>query len=134
MTAIVVTHAEVLGVVAVCTALGIARASFYRWLAPQFGPHRPRPSPRALSVDERQQVLDVLHEDRFMDLAPAEIYATLLDDGRYLCSERTMYGVLEAHDEVREVGELCDTRSRSRSVVVHCPACQSTVVTRTDGR
>jgi putative transposase len=46
--------------------------------------------------------LDVLHAPRFADLAPAEIYATLLDEGTYHCSERTMYRVLAAHDEVRE--------------------------------
>jgi putative transposase len=47
-------------------------------------------------------VLAVLHEPRFMDFAPAEVYATLLDEGRYLCSERTMYRVLATHQEVRE--------------------------------
>ena len=49
-----------------------------------------------------QAVLDVLHEPRFVDPSPAEIYATLLDDGRYLCSERTMYRVLDESQEVRE--------------------------------
>jgi putative transposase len=47
-------------------------------------------------------VLTVLHEPRFVDLAPAEVYATLLDEGRYLCSERTMYRVLAEHQEARE--------------------------------
>ena len=47
-------------------------------------------------------MLDVLHEPRFADLAPAEVYATLLDEGRYLCSERTMYRVLAENAEVRE--------------------------------
>jgi hypothetical protein len=47
-------------------------------------------------------VLHTLHEPQFVDLAPAEVYATLLDEGRYLCSERTMYRLLAAHDEVRE--------------------------------
>ena len=47
-------------------------------------------------------MLDVLHEPRFMDLAPAEVYATLLDEGIYLCAERTMYRVLAAEGEVRE--------------------------------
>jgi putative transposase len=47
-------------------------------------------------------VLVVLHEPRFVDLAPADIYATLLDEGRYLCSERTMYRLLAAHREGRE--------------------------------
>ncbi len=47
-------------------------------------------------------MLAVLHEPRFADLAPAEVYATLLDEGVYLCSERTMYRVLAENDEVRE--------------------------------
>ncbi len=47
-------------------------------------------------------MLDVLHEPRFVDRAPAEVYATLLDEGRYLCSIRTMYRVLHRHEEVRE--------------------------------
>ena len=47
-------------------------------------------------------MLDVLHEPRFVDLAPAEVYATLLDEQRYLCSERTMYRILAANQEVRE--------------------------------
>ncbi len=52
--------------------------------------------------DERRRVLDVLHEPRFVDLAPAEVYATLLDEGAHLCSERTMYRVLAENEEVRE--------------------------------
>jgi putative transposase len=58
--------------------------------------------PRALAPAERQAVLAVLHEERFVDVAPAEVYGALLDEGRYLCSERTMYRVLAAHQEVRE--------------------------------
>jgi putative transposase len=48
-----------------------------------------------------------LHEPRFVDLAPAEVYATLLDEDRYLCSERTMYRVLAEHQEVRERRDQC---------------------------
>jgi putative transposase len=55
-----------------------------------------------LSLAERRAVLDQLHSDRFVDQAPAEVYATLLDEGVYLCSERTMYRLLAAADEVRE--------------------------------
>ena len=58
--------------------------------------------PRALTTDERRNVLDVLHEPRFVDLAPAEVYATLLDEGMHLCSERTMYRILAENEEVRE--------------------------------
>jgi putative transposase len=59
-------------------------------------------SPRALNSAERQAVLDRLHSEQFVDKAPAEVYATLLDDQKYLCSERTMYRILATHNEVRE--------------------------------
>jgi len=90
------------GVVAACLMLAVARASYYRSLVPVV-PAPPRPSPpRALSAQERAQVLAALHEPRFVDLAPAEVCATLLDEGRYLCSERTMYRILSDNHEVRE--------------------------------
>src|SRR5262249_9778584 len=91
-----------LGIARTCAALGVPRATYYRRRRPQSTPPRRRPSARALSDAECTAVLAVLHEPRFMDLAPAEVYATLLDEGRYLCSERTMYRVLAAHQEVRE--------------------------------
>jgi putative transposase len=95
--------AKELGVEPVCAALGLARATFYRRTRPMQGPARPgRQQPRALTAAERQRVLAVLHEPRFVDLAPAEVYATLLDEGIYLCSERTMYRVLAENAEVRE--------------------------------
>ncbi len=91
-----------LGIAPTCAALEVARASYYRGLKPPVElPPRPTPA-RALPAEERQAVLDVLHEPRFVDLSPAEIYATLLDDGRYLCSERTLYRVLDESQEVRE--------------------------------
>lgn len=58
--------------------------------------------PRALTQEEKQQVLGVLHETRFVDKAPAEIFACLLDAEVYLCSVSTMYRILREHDEVRE--------------------------------
>lgn len=87
-----------------CAALGVPRATFYRrQRAPT---ERPTPtlhrSPRALSALERQMVLEALHESRFVDRAPAAIYAQLLDENRYLCSIRTMYRLLDAHHEVCE--------------------------------
>lgn len=64
---------------------------------------RARPTPkRALSSEERQQALDLLHSPRFADSSPAQIYATLLDEGRYLCSIRTFYRLLHSQQEVRE--------------------------------
>jgi putative transposase len=90
-----------------CAALGVSRATFYRRsAAPQREPRittiAARRSPRALADDERQAVLDVLHEPRFVDRAPAAVYAQLLDEHRYLCSIRTMYRILDEHQEVRE--------------------------------
>ena len=91
-----------LGVAPTCAALEVARASFYRGQQPRPEP-RPRPTPvRALSPDDRERVLETLHEPRFVDLAPAQVYATLLYEGHYLCSERTIYRVLNANAEVRE--------------------------------
>ena len=90
-----------LGIALTCAALGLARSTFYRSLAPKT-PAAPRPSPRALSPEEQQRVLATLHEPRFVDSTPAEVYASLLDEGQYLCSIRTMYRVLHAHQQVHE--------------------------------
>jgi putative transposase len=91
---------------AACSALGLSRASLYRRRTHLTQPPaEPRPrtgSPRALTAAERQVVLDLLRDPRFADLAPAEVYATLLDEGIYHCSIRTMYRILDAHNEVRE--------------------------------
>jgi putative transposase len=75
-----------------CRALGAAPATIYRRRPPPAPrPPRPRPVPaRALSVAEREAVLEVLHCERFVDSSPAQVWATLLDEGRYLASERTM--------------------------------------------
>jgi len=92
------------GVRSACAALEVPRASWYRRQRPRSTPPpRPRAKPaRALSDQERQEVLDVLHSERFVDRAPAEVVATLLDEERYLSSERTMYRILAANAEVRE--------------------------------
>jgi putative transposase len=96
--------APVVGTVAACAALGVSRATHHRHReGPPHGPPAPRPAPaRALSPDERATVLETLHAERFVDSAPAEVVATLLDEGMYLASERTMYRILATHDEVRE--------------------------------
>jgi len=91
------------GVAPACQALGVSRATFYRRHRPAPGHQQPRPTPaRALCETEREQVLEVLVSPRFVDRSPAEVVATLLDEGEYLCSERTMYRVLAASQPVRE--------------------------------
>ena len=95
--------APTVGIESACDALGVVRASFYR--RPVFGPMplviRPAPA-RALGEQERETVRAVLNSARFQDCAPAAIQATLLDEGQYLCSTRTMYRVLEQDGATRE--------------------------------
>lgn len=101
--AAVLDAAPLLGVVASCDALDVSRATWYRRMAPQVhGPKQRPASARRLPDVERDAVLAVLHEERFAERAPAEIYATLLDEDRYLCSVSTMYRILHDHEEVRE--------------------------------
>ena len=88
-----------------CRLLGAAPATIYRRRRPpKPRPPRPRRTPsRALSAAERRAILAELHSERFVDASPAQVWATLLDEGRYLASERTMYRLLEAtHGSVRE--------------------------------
>ena len=96
------TLAPKTGVAPACEALQVPRATFYRHLAPPKAARPARRNQRALSAEEQQEVLEHLHSERFVDRAPAEVYATLLDEGRYYCSERTMYRILEDNAEVRE--------------------------------
>lgn len=98
------------GIESACDVLGVARASFYRQrplLGPAlFGlplaPVARRTPARALNVGERESVLALLNSERFQDCAPAAIHATLLDEGQYLCSTRTMYRLLEKDGATRE--------------------------------
>ena len=102
MTAVTEELGPVVGTQAACRALGVSRASLYRRRRPRpAASARSRP-PRALTAGERGTVLDQLHSPRFLDQAPAEVYATLLDEGVYHCSIRTMYRLLADAQEVRE--------------------------------
>ena len=103
MIAVVNEVGERLGIEATCTAIGLSRATYYRHRhGPKATVARRRMPKQALDHSQRQAVLDVLHEDRFVDLPPTEIYAQLLDEGRYECSIRTMYRILAANAEIRE--------------------------------
>ncbi len=100
--AIVAEHHATLGVAPACQALALPRASYYRWRNPPARRPVGRRVPRALPLEERERILTVLNEDRFAELPPAEVYATLRDEGKYLCSIRTMYRILNAQREVRD--------------------------------
>lgn len=99
--------APLVGTARACSALGRPRSSHYRHhrLSPEpTRPPRParRAQPRSLSAQERQALLDVLHSHRFCDVAPAEVWATLIDEGIYLASVSTMYRELRRNGEVSE--------------------------------
>jgi putative transposase len=98
-----------IGTRAACAAAGVAQASWYRrhrvsaaLLRRVPVPHRDRRQPRALTPAERGAILAALHSDRFADLAPAEIWAILLDEGTYLGSVSTFYRVMRQAGESRE--------------------------------
>lgn len=96
-----------------CAALGVPKASYYRWQKKQeeLGEHMAikKKPPLKLSDLERQAVLNILNNERFVDQSPGEIFNILLDEGTYLCSERTMYRILTDEKQVR------DRRTQSRT-------------------
>ena len=93
--------APAVGVLDACAAFGVPRATVYRRRQLRVVQTRRRPG-RALSDDERAKLLRVLCSERFVDASPAEVYATLLDEGLHLASPSTMYRLLRAQRAVRE--------------------------------
>lgn len=104
--------AETVGVVGACQALDLPRSSLYRSRQPVLvwpeQPRAPSVSPRALSPSEKATVRQVLDSQRFQDQAVREVYAALIDEGRYLCSIRTMYRILD------EDKQVCERRNQLR--------------------
>jgi putative transposase len=104
--------AVTVGVSSACQALNVPRSGVYRSrqtvaVEPQ-PPPEPTASPRALSQAEKAEVRQILNSERFQDQAPREVYATLIDEGQYLCSWRTMYRILGENDEI------CERRNQLR--------------------
>ena len=90
-----------------CRELCMPRASYYRFMTPSSRKRKGKlekktKSPLALTTEERQKVLDLLHCEKYIDQAPNEIYANLLDHGQYFCSVRTMYRYLSQEGEIKE--------------------------------
>jgi putative transposase len=106
-----------IGMQAACQALGMPRSRVYRHRqrSTHPSPAKVAVSPRALSEEEQAQVLQTLNSSRFADQAPREMYASLLDEGQYLCSVRTMYRLLREQNQVRE------RRDQLRHPVYHKP-------------
>lgn len=99
-----VSLSRMIGKKSACEVMTIPRATFYRHQDKRRVTkiYRRSAPPLALSPKEQQGILDVAHEKRFWDATPYQMYATLLDEGRYLASIRTIYSVLSANNEVRE--------------------------------
>lgn len=89
---------------ALCKALEVPRASYYRYQHHKEAPTMPyaKTPKNALSDEEKQQVRELLHSERFMDKTPYEVFNTLIDEGEYYCSTRTMYRILEANGETQD--------------------------------
>lgn len=122
---VVLDVAPRLGISATCSAFDVPRSTYYRKRSPVSGPKRRRPSPpRRLCDAERAAVLDILHEPRFADLAPAEVHATLLEEGRYVCSLRTMHRILAEHDELRQRRDQLRHPQYSRPELLATSPCQ----------
>jgi len=94
--------AKTIGIQAACAALAVPRSSLYRARQPSREPLKRAVSARAMSEAEKEEVRNELNSERFQNLAPREVYATLIDEGRYLCSWRSMYRILVENEEVRE--------------------------------
>jgi putative transposase len=94
----------VVGTARACRLTGLSRATHYRRATPPARkPRKPRgPAPNALSAAERQQVLELLNSPDYADLAPAQVWARELDEGRFWCSESTMYRILRSAGQVGE--------------------------------
>jgi putative transposase len=95
------TLSERVGVKAACAALRMNRSRYYRAQRPRITRPRPAP-PLKLSPDEYHKAHALLLCERFVDQAPASIVATLLDEGEYVCSERTLYRILAQHHQLKE--------------------------------
>lgn len=99
-----------------CSALGVAPSTYYRNVTLRHTVHQRRGGGgRRLKEEERQRVLNYLHERRFADLAVPQVHAQLLEESTYVCSERTMYRILNEHQEVR------DRRDRRRHPIYSIP-------------
>lgn len=104
-----------------CHALALSLATYHRLRKNPLAFYPPKSSPKAqktsansrsLSLEERAEVLAVLHEERFMDESPATVYATLLDEERRLCSVRTMYRILRSQNENARRGNFASHPKR----------------------
>jgi putative transposase len=84
--------------------MGLPASTFYYWKKPKEEPKKHFKNKPFYTYNEidRQEILDVMNSDRYLDKTPYEIYASQLDEGNYLCSKRTMYRILHENMQVKE--------------------------------
>jgi putative transposase len=92
---------QLLGTTGACRLTGRSRATHYRRLKPMHGPRRKPGGNPATRLDDAERAA-VLGRGEYADLSPGQVYHRELDQGRYHCSERTMYRILAEHRQVRE--------------------------------
>ena len=123
---------EVIGISRACTALDFARSSYYQAKGGSDKlrsdePAPPKPQRRALTPQERQEILEVCDSERFCDVSPREIYATLLDEGVYLASIPTFYRILADNDQVKERRSIAKRPPRTKPELVACAPNQTSL-------
>ncbi|MCY0924006.1 MULTISPECIES: DDE-type integrase/transposase/recombinase [unclassified Streptomyces] len=109
-----------------CRLTGRSRATHYRRLHPPPPRERaPRPAPpSALSQAEREEILALMNRPHYADLPPAQIWARELDEGRYWCSERTMYRILAAAGQSGERRHLATHPAKKVPQLLATGPCQ----------
>lgn len=114
------------GIVAACRIIDRSRATHHRYLNPaEPKPKKPRPTPSsALSTSERERVLTLMNSDAYAELPPAQIWARELDEGRYHCSVRTMYRILEQFGQSGERRRQATRPARTVPELVATAPCQ----------
>lgn len=97
---VILEHRASLGTLGLCNAFGMARATFYRALKKRYPSQQQRSTNiRRIPDEQRQQIIGTLNSERFCDMSPPEAFTTLLDEGAYLCSIRTMYRILSENQQ-----------------------------------
>ncbi len=108
MKTVLLERPERLPLTQACSVLGLNRSTVYARRQRADEPGAARTSrkgtfqPRALSPEERRQVLETLHSETYCDQPPAAVYQSLLQQGHYLCSVSTMHRLLRANQESGE--------------------------------
>lgn len=105
-----------------CDSLDLARATYYRMNQSKNKVEKKKQfSPRKLTEHEEEKILSVLNSRKYCDMAPCEIYTTLLDESVYLCSPRTMYRILERNNQNLQRRQKCPGKYAKPELLATAP-------------